>query len=250
MVAHPQDGPGYSGISVKIELATLNLSAVLARHTFFQEAPSSVVDRLAKHARGMQCSPGQLIFRKGDQGSGLFAVLSGVVKISVPSPDGRELVLRLVGPQDGVFGEVALLDGGPRTADAVAAENCDLLFLDRRDFVAVVKDEPSFAIKLLALVTDRLRQTSEQVEELTFLGPPVRLARALLRLARLQGTEFAEKPRVKITQKELGQTVGLSRETTNKFLNEWALNGTLALEKGGCTILDPFYISAIAGSEK
>lgn len=230
------------------EAAIVDKRAVLSRHAFFHEAPANVIERLATHARTVMFPASKAIFRKGDEGVGLFAVLSGVVKISVPSSDGRELVLRLVGPNE-IFGEVALLDGGPRTADATASGRCQLLFLDRRDFVAVLKEEPSFAVKLLALVSDRLRQTSEQVEELTFLDPPTRLARALLRLARVQGTGSAAEPRIKITQKELGRTVGLSRETTNKCLREWELKGRVALEKGGCTILDAAFFSTLAGSE-
>jgi CRP/FNR family transcriptional regulator, cyclic AMP receptor protein len=223
-------------------------SAVLAHHAFFEGASGAVLNRLAMHAREVRYAAGQPIFRKGDEGVGLFAVLSGAVKISVPSPDGRELVLRLVSGNE-IFGEVALLDGGPRTADATAAARCHLLFLDRRDFLAVVKEEPSLAIKLLALVSDRLRQTSEQVEELTFEAPAIRLAKALIRLGRLQGTADAEKPQIRITQKELGRTVGLSRETTNKCLNEWALDGVLKIEKGACTLLAPGFFSRLAGSD-
>ncbi len=223
-------------------------SAVLVRHAFFEGASAGALNRLGAHAREVRYSAGQPIFRKGDEGLGLFAVLSGAVKISVPSPDGRELVLRLVGENE-IFGEVALLDGGPRTADAAAAGQCHLLFLDRRDFLAVLKEEPSLAIKLLALVSDRLRQTSEQVEELTFEAPTARLAKALLRVARLQGTAAAEKPQIRITQKELGRTVGLSRETTNKCLNEWALDGALKIEKGACTLLDRAFFARLASGE-
>ena len=223
-------------------------SAVLSRHAFFEGVSAGIVDRLAMHAREVRYGAGQAVFRKADEGQGLFAVLSGAVKLTVPSLDGRELVLRMVGAGE-IFGEVALLDGGPRTADAMAAGRCHLLFLDRRDFLAVLKEEPSLAIKLLALVSDRLRQTSEQVEELTFEAPTARLAKALLRVARLQGTAAAEKPQIRITQKELGRTVGLSRETTNKCLNEWALDGALKIEKGACTLLDRAFFARLASGE-
>ena len=146
-----------------------------------------MLDRLATRARRATYAPGQAIFRKGDAGLGLFAVLSGLVRISLPSENGRELVLRLIGPNE-VFGEIALLDGGQRTADASAAANCHLLFLDRRDFLAALADEPGFGIKLLAFLCRRLRQTSEQVEDLTFADPSIRLAKALLQLAERQGT--------------------------------------------------------------
>ena len=92
-----------------------NERAILARHAFFQDASPGMVDRLAARARRATYAPGQAIFRKGDAGLGLFAVLSGLVRISLPSENGRELVLRLIGPNE-VFGEIALLDGGQRTA--------------------------------------------------------------------------------------------------------------------------------------
>jgi CRP-like cAMP-binding protein len=102
----------------------------------------------------------------------------------------------------------------------------------------VLKEEPTLAIKLLALLSDRLRQTSEQVEEITFEHPPVRLARALLRLSRMQGAA-AERTHITITQKELGQMVGLSRETTNKCLNEWALDHRIEIGRVNVLSLIP-----------
>jgi CRP/FNR family transcriptional regulator, cyclic AMP receptor protein len=179
------------------------------------------------------------------KGSALSQSCPGLSGSAYRHRTGGELVL-LVGANE-LFGEIALLDGEPRTADATAAEPCHLLFLDRRDFLSILSEEPSMAIKLLLVVSDRLRQTSEQVEEITFEPPPVRLAKALLRVAQLQGTAGAARPRIKITQQELGRTVGLSRETTNKYLNEWALTGEIAIEKGGCTLLNSSFFSDLVG---
>ena len=197
--------------------------SVLVRHQFFRDASSSALDRLAAHARLVAYPAGARIFRKGDPGAGLLAVLSGLV----PSHDGREIVLNIVGAND-IFGEVALLDGHPRTADATAVTRCQLLALDRRDFVTVLQEEPAFAIKLLELVSQRLRRTSEQVEDLTFSDLPTRLAKAILRLADLQGAR-GENGRVIATQKELGRTIGFSRESTNKCLRDWEEAGHVAL---------------------
>ena len=208
--------------------------SVLVRHQFFRDASASALDRLAAHARLVAYPAGARIFRKGDPGAGLLAVLSGLVRISVPSHDGREIVLNIVGAND-IFGEVALLDGHPRTADATAVTRCQLLALDRRDFVTVLQEEPAFAIKLLELVSQRLRRTSEQVEDLTFSDLPTRLAKAILRLADLQGAR-GENGRVIATQKELGRTIGFSRESTNKCLRDWEESGHVTLEKGACTI--------------
>jgi CRP/FNR family transcriptional regulator, cyclic AMP receptor protein len=230
---------------VEIDDLVPNKDALLARHEFFREVPANVIRRLAAHARLVGYERGARIFAKGDPGLGLLAVVSGLVKISVPSRDGKEIVLRLVAANE-IFGEIALLDGGPRTADATAATRCKLLSLDRRDFIPVLEDEPALAIRLLALISSRLRQTSEQVEDISFADPQKRLAKALLRLAEIQGVGGAEKPRVTITQKELGRTIGLSRESTNKWLREWEITGRIALEKGGCTITDRSFLTVLA----
>jgi hypothetical protein len=148
-----------------------------------------------------------------------------------------------------IFGEIALLDGEPRTADATAVTKCQLLALDRRDFVRILAEEPAFAIKVLALVSRRLRQTTEQVEDLTFSSPRTRLAKALLRLADMQAAGNDGHARVAITQKELGRTIGLSRESTNKCLRDWENAGYIAVEKGTCTIKDrAFLINVIQAS--
>jgi CRP/FNR family cyclic AMP-dependent transcriptional regulator len=218
---------------------------VLRRHEFFREASPAVVDRLAAHARLVSYPAGGRIFRKNDPGSGLVAVVSGLVRISVPSHDDREIVLNLIGPHE-IFGEVALLDGNARTADATAVTRCQLLVLDRRDFMAVLAEEPAFANRVLALVSRRLRRTSEQVEDLIFSDLPTRLAKALLRLAELQSPGDTRQGRIAITQKELGRTIGFSRESTNKCLREWEEAGYVALEKGACTIRDRAFLVGLA----
>jgi CRP-like cAMP-binding protein len=207
--------------------------------------PTATVQRLASHARQSHYPTGLRIFSKGDQGLGLLAVITGVVKISVVSDDGREIVLNLIGPNE-IFGEIALLDGGPRTADATALNECELLILDRRDVLPILMEEPTICIKLLEVISRRLRHTSEQVEDLSFGELSVRLAKALLRLAELQGTLSTPKPRVAITQKELGQTVGLSRERTNWYLRAWERAGHISIEKGGCLINDVGQLTELA----
>ena len=220
--------------------------SVLVRHQFFRDASASALDRLAAHARLVAHPAGARIFRKGDPGAGLLAVLSGLVRISVPSHDGREIVLNIVGAND-IFGEVALLDGHPRTADATAVTRCQLLALDRRDFVTVLQEEPAFAIKLLELVSRRLRRTSEQVEDLTFTDLPTRLAKAVLRLADIQGVGDGG-VRIAVTQKELGRTIGFSRESTNKCLRDWEEAGHIVLEKGACTIRNRAFLMGLVES--
>ncbi len=211
---------------------------ILASHEFFEGLPVAILDRLAATSRTIHYPAGTRIFAKGDDGLGLLAVISGSVKISATAEDGREIVLNRIGKGE-VFGEIALLDGLPRTADASALAACSLLVLDRRSFLPLLVEEPAIAVRLLEVVSRRLRRTSEQVESLTFEAPGVRLAKALFRLAGIQGAGATPQPRVAITQRELGQIIGLSRESTNKYLREWEVAGLITLEKGACVIRDP-----------
>ena len=223
----------------------LDKRPILGRHEFFHGAPAAVLDRIAAHTRLVSYSPGQSIFRKGDQGLGLLIVISGIIKISAPSPDGKEIVLNLISPNE-ICGELALLDGEPRTADATAVTNCLVLALDRRDFLGVLRDEPSLSIRLLAIVSRRLRRTSEQVEDLALSCVAARLAKALWRLAEIQEIADAEEPRIAITQKELGRAVGLSRESTNRHLRRWERAGLIEIEKCACIIKDRHSLMALA----
>src|SRR5262249_27374294 len=144
------------------------------------------------------------IFAKGDPGSSLFAICRGTVKISVPSVDGHDAVFNLIGKGD-IFGEIALLDGRPRTADAVAITDCELFIIERRDFLPLVREEPDIALKLIEILCARLRHTTEQAENLMFLHLPGRLAKTLLRLS--DGNGLAGERKVAVTQKELGNII-------------------------------------------
>jgi CRP-like cAMP-binding protein len=221
---------------------------ILGRHEFFKDLPREALQRLASHARSQTHEPGDRIFSKGDEGHGLLAVMSGIVKISVPGEDGREIILNLIAPNE-IFGEIALLDGKPRTADAVALTACEVLVLDRRDFLPLLAEVPSVAAQLLEVVCARLRRTTEQVEDMYFGNPDARLAKALLRLAEIQGVAGDPRPRVTITQRELGFSAGMSRESINRHLRDWALAGYVTLEKGTCILERPERIAAFGRSE-
>jgi CRP/FNR family cyclic AMP-dependent transcriptional regulator len=209
--------------------------AVLARHELFRDAPQAVIERLALRARFLTFRCGQHIFRRGDESHGLLAVVSGYVRISTASPEGQsELVMNLIGP-NGVFGEIALLDDGPRTADAIAATRCCLLLLERRDLLPLLNDFPILAVRLLAILSERLRRTSQQLSDHAFVCAEQRLAKALLTLA---GNASSNGVRVLITQRGLGHMAGLSREGTNRHLSIWQRKGYVVLAPGACTIRD------------
>jgi CRP/FNR family cyclic AMP-dependent transcriptional regulator len=219
--------------------------AKLQAHAVFGELGSPAVERLSACATIKKVPGGTTIFLKDDPGTGLFAVSEGVVKISVPSKDGREAVLNLVYPGE-IFGEVALLDGRTRSADASAMTDCELIVVDRRDFITLVRDEPRIALAMISLLCARLRWSSQQFEDAVFLNLPGRLAKLLVRLGAKGGPR-----KLAITQRELSQLTGTSRESVNTQLRAWATVNWLRLERGGILVLVPDAIEAIAeaGSE-
>ena len=209
--------------------------AILRRNSLFGQLPTAVIEHFGSYMKRRSLPRGTVIFAKGDPGTGLMGVLAGAVKISVPSADGRDIVLTIMHEGD-IFGEIALLDGHPRTADATAMTDCELTVIERRDFLPFLRSQPDLAIQIIEILCSRLRRTTEQVQDVTFLNLPTRLAKALFRL-----TADAERPgsalKVTITQREISQIVGRSRESTNKQLRAWAKHGLIRLERGAVTVL-------------
>src|SRR4249919_903176 len=202
--------------------------ALLRNHSLFGLLPPAAIEHLGSYVKRRTLPRGSTIFAKGDPGTGLMGVLAGSVKISVPSADGRDIVLNII-HEDEIFGEIALLDGHPRTADATAMTDCELMVIERRDFVAFLRQQPEFAFKLIEILCARLRRTSEQVEDLMFLDLPTRLAKALLRLSDEVEGDWPRK--IAVTQRELSQLIGMSRESTNKQLRHWAQAGLIKIAR-------------------
>jgi CRP-like cAMP-binding protein len=223
--------------------------ALLRNHSLFGQLPPAVIEHLGSYMKRRTLPRGSTIFAKGDLGSGLMGVLAGSVKISVPSADGRDIVLNIIHEGE-IFGEIALLDGHPRTADATAMTDCDLMVIERRDFIPFLRSQPDLTMQIIETLCARLRRTSEQVQDVTFLNLPTRLAKALLRLvADVEGPASTRK--VTITQREISQIIGRSRESTNKQLRIWAKHGWIRLERGAVTVLHRDKLAEVAaqGSE-
>ncbi|HXQ50445.1 MAG TPA: cyclic nucleotide-binding domain-containing protein [Stellaceae bacterium] len=140
---------------------------ILASHTLFGSLTADELDRLLAHARVQTYGARQTIFAKGSSAPTLLAVLKGKVRISSTGRDGEQIVLNVIEEGD-VFGEIALFDGKERTADASAIEACELLAIDRSDFVPFVRDNPEVAMRLLSVISERLRHTTGQVEDMVF----------------------------------------------------------------------------------
>jgi CRP-like cAMP-binding protein len=208
-----------------------------------------VIEHLGSYMKTRKVARGAAVFAKGDPGSGLMGVLSGTVKISVASAEGKDVVLNMFREGE-IFGEIALLDGRPRTADATAMTDCELIVIERRDFIPFLRDNPDVTLKFIEILCSRLRHTSEQVQDVTFLNLPTRLAKTLLQLTG-EPDAAAAKRKVSITQREISQMIGRSRESTNKQLRAWVKRGWIRLERGGVSVLAPDKIAAVAaeGSE-
>jgi CRP-like cAMP-binding protein len=234
----PQDKKGVSRPFASDKLA------VLRKHPIFCDLGPEALDQLCRYAKHSTLKRGATIFSKGDPGNSLFAVISGTVKISISSAEGRNAILNLIGPGD-TFGEVALLDGQARTADATANTNCELFVIDRREFLPFVRSQPALAMKFIELLCARLRWTSDQVEQVILQNLPGRLASALIRLT--EKHKLAPGGRtIAITQQEISEMVGMTRESINKQLRVWATRNWVRLEHGAIVVLNAGALQALA----
>lgn len=222
---------------------SVNSLEILGNHSIFGELPRATIERLCSYLSTRKVRRGTTIFAKGDGGTELIAVVSGRVKISVPAPDGREAILNVIHEGE-VFGEIAMLDGRPRTADAVAITDCELMTIGRREFVPFLCEQPDVALKLIEVLCARLRRTSEQVEDVMLLNLRGRVAKLLLRLADEMEGPLPRK--ISVTQREMSQMIGVSRESVNKHLRSWARAKWIRLERGVIVVLRPEALTRIA----
>jgi CRP/FNR family cyclic AMP-dependent transcriptional regulator len=206
-------------------------------HALFEGLSKADLNALLSRARVEHYPAGHKIFEKGAPGRSMMAILRGSVKISAPSMS-RELVLTILQPGE-VFGEIALLDGHERTADAVAVADCELLVLDRREFIPFLERRPDVGMQLLRIFCHRLRHTDEQVEHAVFERLDRRLAKTLIRLTSNLPQEAKSGPIfLRVSQQELAGMVGATRESVNKKLHVWQIAGFIRLEKRLIVILD------------
>jgi len=182
------------------------------------------------------------VVTRGEPASSLFVIVRGRLKVVSSAADGRDTVLGIMGEGE-VFGEVALIDGGTRSATCTAIEPCELLVIERAQFHDLIERSPRIALRLLQVLAGRLRRLSQRSEDAAFLDVPTRLARSVLDLSLRFGERSAGEAghvsiAVKLSQQELGAMVGATRESVNKHLKEWARQGLLEVEAGRLRIVD------------
>ena len=195
---------------------------------------------MISYSRVERYTAGREIFAKGSPGQSLVAVLRGRIKISSLSNEGKEIVFNIVNAPE-IFGEIAVLDGEERSADATAMTDCELLVLNRRDFLHLLENRADLCMILLRILCRRLRQTSEQVEDVMFRHLESRVAKALLQLAEsvgLHGSQQSTSVELHVSQRELGNMAGGSRESVNKILQNWHRQGLIDLGKASVLIRD------------
>jgi CRP-like cAMP-binding protein len=210
--------------------------------------PADAIKMLLDRARIVALDKGRVLFSKGDRGTSACLVLEGSLRITTPAADGREVLLALIGAGE-IVGEIAMLDGQQRTATVTAETDCRIMILERRDVLETIRRHPEVAMRLLEVLCGRLRRTTRQVEELSFLPLPARLARTLLRHAAAQRIDLAAGQPITVTQRQLGESIALSREGTNRILRAWAKAGVLDLVKGRVYVRDAAALERLASAD-
>lgn len=213
--------------------------ALLSQSDLFRGLTTDQCDGLVGRARMGTFMPDECIFLMGADPHCMMVILSGHVEISVSARDGNEVVLAILGPGQ-IFGEISLLDGGVRTADARAMTECSLAILYRRDVLSFFDEHPIACANIVSMLCERLRHLDQQIAEVAMVALPVRLAKALLRMTPPEqdlGSGPACPP-LRLTQRQFGQFIGATRESVNKHLGVWQRRGAIRITKGMIEIQD------------
>ncbi|PDP88469.1 Crp/Fnr family transcriptional regulator [Glycomyces fuscus] len=215
------------------------INEVLRKAPLFEALDEEDTAALRSSVNEVRLGRGQTLFNEGDEGDRLYVILSGKVKLTRTAVDGRENLLGVLGPSE-MFGELSLFDPRPRTASAVAVTDSVLAGLGHDDLRPFLSSRPHVSLQLLKALAARLRRTNDVMADLVFTDVPGRVAKALLELADKFGKEGEDGLHVHhdLTQEELAQLVGASRETVNKALAEFALRGWLRIEAKAVVLLD------------
>jgi CRP-like cAMP-binding protein len=226
-------------------MTTLAGKMMLERSPLFRGLSPEILGRIAALAAQRSYRSGDVVFMQGDPGDALYGVVKGKIRISAGTSVGKEIFLNIMEPGD-TFGEIALLDGGPRTASATAIENAELVLIRRDQFTAVLEREPRLALELLRLCGERLRWTSGLVEDAALLDASARLAKRLLNLGQLHGERTKDGIDLHISQEELASFLGLSRQVVNQYLQGWLAKGWVRLSRGVVTVCDEGALKKLA----
>ncbi|MFP6630692.1 MAG: Crp/Fnr family transcriptional regulator [Myxococcota bacterium] len=217
--------------------------------SLFSEMSDETLARIAGLVQSTSVRAREELFHRGDDGSQLYILVRGRMKVVASSADsGEDLVLNLIGPGE-VVGELAILTGSQRTATIEAVDVCELLVLDRRSLFAALSEDASASLSLARVLAERLEHLSDNLADLKFTKLPQRLAKRLLDLAEVHGEEREDGVRIKLrlSQGEWGNVVGATRESINKQLGSWKKAGIVETERGFLVVKKPDELRRIAG---
>ena len=219
------------------------------KHPLFGSLEPAEQRDLLAHLGMRSVRAGDLVFREGDQADGLYGVLDGRIIVTLGSRTGKELTLNSFGPGT-FFGEIAFLDGLGRTATAMAREPTRLIFLSRADFLPFLRRRPEAALRTIAFLCARLRRTTQIVQDTTFLDVPTRLAKQMAAIAQEYGQQLGvgKAITIKVSQNELAQMLGVSREVVSRQLAQWRQAGIIEIGRGRLVLHDAaFFDRMVAG---
>jgi len=213
---------------------------LLLQIPLFESLKSDERANLTTLLRRLALEKGEVLFRKGDEGTALFIIIQGAIKIVYSSKSGDEVTLAIFSKGD-FFGEMALLDGMPRSADAVAIEETKLFILDRHDFSSFIVNNPGALHSVLYALSMRIRKTDDMLGETCFMSISMRLARRLVEMAEKKaGHDSGKKTPIelKLRQRDLASLLGVSRESINKELKTLRDRGVVTTSRNAITIMD------------
>jgi CRP/FNR family transcriptional regulator, cyclic AMP receptor protein len=220
---------------------------LLRRHFLLRDAAADVIDKLIPLATIVAVDAGKDIFLKGDPGYGLYGILAGQVRIYVLGHDSNEVTLNILDPGE-LFGEIALIDGEPRSASAAAVVESQLMHIRRDRFLPLLLANANIGVGLLQVLCRRVRSSSALAEDQALLPIPARLAKRLLKLAEARGRQTADGIRLesRLSQRELGELIGATRETVNRILAVWQKSGLIDSEGGRIILRHPEALASMA----
>jgi CRP-like cAMP-binding protein len=230
---------------VATELASQDIAELLSKSLLFGALDDGARRELAGHARRQSFDIGEPIFHVGAPGQSMMVILNGTVRVSLPGPRGKGVILADLTAGE-LLGEVALLDGKERSADATSLTRCELVVLERRDVVAFLEKRPDVCLKLLELMCARLRKSDQRMSDIAFLELSVRLAKVLLSRIGPPG-RAGGKSKLSLSQAELANMINATHENVNRCLRNWQRQGIVDLDERWITVQQREALGAIAG---
>lgn len=227
------------------EIASPDIGQLLSKSLLFGALDDAARRELGTRVHRKSFNSGEPIFHVGDAGQSMMVILAGTVRVSLPGPRGKAVILADLSAGE-VLGEIALLDGRERSADAAALTKCELLVLERREIVSFLEKRADVCLKLLDLVCARLRKADQRMSDIAFLELPVRLAKVLMDRIGPVG-RAGLKPKLSLSQSELAGMINATRENVNRCLRNWQRQGLIDLDERWIIVLRRDALTAIAG---